>query len=184
MPFTIANLLSLFRIAAAPFLLFVAYLGMERGFYILFALMLVSDALDGIIARALNQTSELGSKLDSYGDILTYFTAPLAIWWLFPEVIEKEKSYIFAAITIFVLPALFALVKFGKLASYHTWITKVSAVLMSFGVAVLVLFKSPDLFHIAVFFLIVEAVENIAITLILPMPKTDVRSFWHVLRSK
>jgi len=184
MPLTIPNLLSLFRIIAAPFLLIVAYFGIQEGFYILFALMLVSDALDGIIARALKQTSELGARLDSYGDILTYLTAPLAIWWLFPEIIEKEKGYIVAAITVFVLPAIFAIVKFGKLASYHTWITKISAVLMSVGMAVLVLFKTPDLFHIAVFFLVVEAIENIAITLLLSEPRTDVRSFWHVLRSK
>jgi len=181
---TIPNLLSLFRIVSAPFLLIVSYFGMEKSFYIIFALMLLSDALDGIIARALNQTSELGAKLDSYGDILTYLTAPLAIWWLFPDIVEREKIYIVSAIIIFVFPALFTFFKFGKLASYHTWITKISAFFMSLGVALLVLFNYSNLFHFAVFILVIEAIENIAITLILPMPKTDVRSFWHVWKLK
>jgi CDP-diacylglycerol--glycerol-3-phosphate 3-phosphatidyltransferase len=180
MPLTIPNLLTLFRIIAAPFLLLVAYNGMQKAFYIIFILMLLSDAVDGIIARLLNQTSQLGAKLDSYGDILTYLTAPLAIWWLFPQIVEREKYYIIFAIVIYILPAIVALFKFRQLVSYHTWITKISAFLMSFGVVILVLFNSSELFHIATFFLIIETIENIAITSILSVPKSDVRSFWHV----
>jgi CDP-diacylglycerol--glycerol-3-phosphate 3-phosphatidyltransferase len=181
---TIPNLLSLFRIFAAPFLIMVGYLHMQTLFFILFALMFLSDALDGIIARALNQTSELGARLDSYGDILTYLSAPFAIWFLWPEIINKEFYYIVAAVSLFILPAFFALMKFGKLASYHTWITKISAVLMSSGLGVLVFFKNPLLFHIAVGFLLIETIENIAITLLLSKQKTDIHSIWHAWKLK
>jgi CDP-diacylglycerol--glycerol-3-phosphate 3-phosphatidyltransferase len=184
MPLTIPNLLSLFRILAAPFLILAGYLQMQIVFFSLFALMFLSDALDGIIARALNQTSELGARLDSYGDIVTYLSAPLAIWFLWPEIIKEESFYIVAAIFLFILPAFFAFLKFGKLASYHTWVTKVSAVLMSTGLGVLVFFKNPFLFHIAVWFLVIEVVENVAITLLLSKQKTDIHSLWHAWRLK
>lgn len=184
MPLTIPNLLSLFRIIAAPFLILAGYLQMPTLFFILLGLMFLSDALDGIIARALNQTSELGARLDSYGDIVTYLSAPVAIWFLWPEIITKEMYYIVVAIFLFILPALFALVKFGKLASYHTWITKVSALLMSTGLGVLVFFKNPLLFHLAVWFLVIEVVENIAITLLLSYQKTDIHSIWHAWKLK
>ena len=83
-------------------------------------------------------------------------------------------DYIIAAIIIYVLPAVFALFKFGKLASYHTWVTKISAVLMSVGVVVLLGFENNFLFHMAIYFLVIEMVENIAITFILPDQKTDI----------
>ena len=179
-PLNIPNILSLFRIITAPFLLLAGWFDMPNLFFVLFGLMLLSDALDGIIARALNQTSELGAKLDSYGDIVTYLSTPIAVWWLWPQIIKDEILYMSVAIIIYILPAIFALVKFGKLASYHTWITKVSAILMSLGVASLLIFHENLLFHIGVYFLVIEAIENIAITLISKEQKTDIPSIWHL----
>ena len=175
----IPNILSVFRIISAPFLLLTGWFGMPTLFFILFGLMLLSDALDGIIARMMDQTSELGARLDSYGDILTYLSTPLAVWWLWPDIIKDELYYIIAAIIIYILPAVFSLLKFGKLASYHTWITKVSAVLMSAGAVMLLGFESNLLFHIAVYFLVIEMMENIVITIILPKQKSDIHSIWH-----
>jgi len=177
---SIPNLLSSFRIAASPFLLLAGWLGSETAFFWLFGLMLFSDAIDGFIARMLHQTSELGARLDSIGDIATYLTTPLAVWWLWPEIMKEEALFIGAAIIIYIFPAFFSVAKFGQLASYHTWITKFSAVLMSGSVVLLLAFHSALLFHIAVFFLLIEAAENIAITLRLPKPRTDIRSFWHL----
>ena len=179
MVLNIPNILSLFRIIAAPFLLFTGWFEMPTLFFILFGLMLLSDVLDGFFARILDQTSQLGARLDSYGDILTYLSTPLAAWWLWPDLIKEELYYITAVIIIYILPAFFALAKFGKLASYHTWITKVSAVLMSAGVVLLLGFENALLFHIAIYFLLIEMIENIAITIILPKPKSNIHSIWH-----
>lgn len=184
MPFNIPNTLSMFRIIAAPFLLLTGWFDMPTLFFILFGLMLLSDALDGIIARMLDQTSELGARLDSYGDILTYLTTPLAVWWLWPDLVKEELHYIIAAIIIYVLPALFSLLKFGKLASYHTWITRLSAVLMSAGVVVLLGFNNNLLFHFAIYFLIIEMIENIVITLILDEQIHNIHSIWHAWKQR
>jgi CDP-diacylglycerol--glycerol-3-phosphate 3-phosphatidyltransferase len=180
----IPNILSLFRIISAPFLLFTGWFGMPTLFFILFGLMLLSDALDGFIARMLDQTSELGARLDSYGDILTYLSTPIAVWWLWPDIVKEEVYYIIAAIIIYILPAVFSLLKFGKLASYHTWITKISAVLMSAGVVLLLGFDNNLLFHIAIYFLVIEMVENIVITIMLPKQKSNIHSIWHALKER
>jgi len=184
MSLNIPNLLSYFRIISAPFLLLAGWFGMPDLFFMLFGLMLLSDVLDGFIARMLDQTSPLGARLDSYGDIVTYLSTPLAAWWLWPDMMKEELYYIIAAIIIYVLPAFFSLAKFGKLASYHTWITKASAVLMSAGVVVFLGFENALLFHIAVYFLLIEMVENIAITIILSEQKSDIHSLWHAWREK
>ena len=180
----IPNILSLFRIISAPFLLLTGWFGMPTLFFILFGLMLLSDALDGFIARMLDQTSELGARLDSYGDILTYLSTPIAVWWLWPDIVKEEVYYIIAAIIIYILPAVFSLLKFGKLASYHTWITKISAVLMSAGVVLLLGFDNNLLFHIAIYFLVIEMVENIVITIMLPKQKSNIHSIWHALKER
>ncbi len=184
MPLNIPNLLSLFRIAAAPFLLLAGWFGKPELFFILLGLMLLSDVLDGFIARMWNQTSELGAKLDSYGDGLTYLCTALAAWWLWPEAIKAELSYIVAVIIIYILPAFFALAKFGRIASYHTWITKVSAVLMSAGLILFLGFDDVRLFHFSVYFLLLEMLENIAITMMLPRPKSNVPSVWHAWKRR
>jgi len=132
----------------------------------------------------LDQTSELGARLDSYGDILTYLSTPIAVWWLWPDIVKEEVYYIIAAIIIYILPAVFSLVKFGKLASYHTWITKISAVLMSAGVVLLLGFDNNLLFHIAIYFLVIEMVENIVITIMLPKQKSNIHSIWHALKER
>ena len=184
MTWNIPNLLSLFRIIAAPFLLLSGWLGMPTLFYAILGAMLLSDALDGFIARALRQTTTLGARLDTYGDVLTYISTLGAAWWLWPELIRNELSYIGAAALLYAVPALFSLIKFGKLASYHTWITKISAILMGAGVGILLLFKEPMVFHWAVYFLLIETVENMAITLLLKKEQTNIHSLWHALKSR
>lgn len=184
MSINIPNLLSLFRIAAAPFLLLCGWFGLPKLFFLLFCLMLLSDAVDGYIARKLNQVSALGAKLDSMGDTATYLSTALAAWWLWPELIAEEAAFIVSALVIYITPAFFSLAKFGQLASYHTWITKASAVLMSVSVLLLLAADIRVVFHIAVIFLVIEAAENIAITLMISKPRNDIRSFWHLLKSR
>ncbi|MDM5271576.1 CDP-alcohol phosphatidyltransferase family protein [Sulfurovum sp. zt1-1] len=184
MQWNIPNLLSLFRIIAAPFLLLSGWLGMPILFYIILGFMLLSDALDGFIARILNQTSALGARLDTYGDILTYISTLGAVWWLWPDLIQNELYYIISAAVLYTIPALISFMKFGELASYHTWITKISAVMMALGVVLLLLLKEPLLFHWAVYFLVLETLENITITLLIKEQQSNIHSIWHALKTK
>ena len=179
---TIPNILSLSRIAMAPFLLVAAYYGSELLFFTFFSLMLISDVLDGYLARKLHQCSKIGTKLDSIGDYVTYLSVPFATWWLWPEIIRTECLYITAIISLFLIPGIVARIKFGQMVAYHTWIAKVAAVVVSVGLIFLLFNKENTLFHIAVYVMVLEAIENLLITAVLKEPRTNVRSLWHVLR--
>jgi len=183
-PMTIPNMLSLSRIAMAPFVLVAAYYGSELLFFTLFGLMLLTDALDGYLARRWHECSDIGSKLDSIGDYVTYMTVPFATWWLWPEIIKAEWPYITAAILLFLVPGIIARIKFGQMIAYHTWLTKITAVLFSAGLLLLLFAKNSLLFHIGVCFLVLEAVENLAITAVMKEPGTNLRSLWHVLKNR
>jgi len=180
---TIPNLLSLLRLACAPFLVLSGLADSPVPFFVILSLMLITDALDGFLARLLHQTSELGAKLDSYGDYATYMAVALGAWLQWPERIEREAFAILFAVAVFMLPAAVSILKFHRFASYHTVITKIAAVLMSLGIFALLVFDLSWPLYAAVGMLVVEAIENIAITLTLDTPRTDIRSYFDLLHS-
>lgn len=175
---TLPNLLSLFRLVSAPLLVLSGLADGSALFFIIVSLMLASDALDGFVARRLHQTSVLGAKLDSYGDYATYLAVTFGAWLQWPERIEREAFVILYAVGVFMLPALFSIVKFKQFASYHTLLTKLSAIMMSLGIFALLAFDLSWPLYIAVAVLSLEAIENIAITLTLDAPKTNIKSYW------
>lgn len=174
----IPNLLSILRLLCAPLLVLAATAPNSVPFFMILSLMLLSDMLDGFLARRLNQTSLLGARLDSYGDYATYLAVAVGAWLLWPERIEREAPVIFFIMVVFVLPAVASLIKFRRFASYHTRLTKFAAVLISFGIFSLLLFNLSWPLYIAAAVLVMEAVENIAITLLLNEPRTDIASYW------
>ena len=175
---TVPNMLSLFRLTCAPFLVLSGLAESPAPFFTILALMLVTDALDGFLARAMNQTSALGARLDSYGDYATYLAVAAGAWLQWPVRIEREAPAILLAVAVFVLPALVSIAKFHRFASYHTLLTKISAVMMSLGIFALLAFDLAWPLYAAVAVLMIEAVENIAITLTLVAPRTDISSYW------
>ncbi len=181
---TVPNLLSLFRLACAPLLVFSGTAETSIPFFIILSLMLVSDALDGFLARRLHQTSVLGAKLDSYGDYATYLAVTFGAWLQWPGRIEREADVILLAVGVFILPALFSVAKFRQFASYHTLLTKLSAVLISLGIFALLVFDVAWPFEIAVAVLVLEAAENIAITLTIDAPRTDIKSYWSLHKKR
>ncbi|MGH8479934.1 MAG: CDP-alcohol phosphatidyltransferase family protein [Gammaproteobacteria bacterium] len=176
------NLLSCFRFLAAPLLLYLAWHGYPRAYVAVLVLSFVSDALDGFLARWFHQESELGSMLDTAADVVIYITIPISAWWLWPELLRQEAPFVILVIASYSVPALFGLLKFRALTSYHTWAVKLAAA--AAGGAALVMFAGGPTwpFRLATPLCVLAALEQIAITLVLPESWSDVRSLWHVLR--
>ena len=78
--FSIPNILSLLRLCLAPVLMCFAVAGKAYAFLQILAISLVTDVLDGYLARRLDQTSEFGARLDSCGDMVTYGSMILGIY--------------------------------------------------------------------------------------------------------
>src|SRR6266404_2852992 len=90
---TIANGLSVLRIGLAPLLLVLASHGAAHAFTTCLALALLTDIADGKIARWLAQTSPLGARLDSWGDLLLYLSLPVCGVLLRPEFVRAEATW-------------------------------------------------------------------------------------------
>lgn len=177
---SIPNLLSGFRIIAAPLLLYLAWLGHSNQFLALFVVLLLSDSIDGFLARRLNEVSELGAKLDSWGDLMTIISFPLCAWWLWPEILKREAFFVLVALVAYILPLLVGFVKFHRLPSYHTWSSKTSAVLMGSAVIILFIIDIAWPFRCTTIIESFVACESIFITLRLQKLQNNVRSYWHL----
>ena len=179
---SIPNLLSGFRLIAAPFLLYLAWTGHPTLFLVLLAVSLLSDSIDGFIARRLNEASEFGTQLDSWGDLATYLTVPLCAWWLWPEILKREAFFVWLVIGAYIVPLMAGFVRFQRLPSYHTWAAKSAAVLMSFAVFILFVVDIAWPFRCAAIVQALVACEEVAITLRFSKLESNVRSFWHLTK--
>ncbi len=76
---TIPNILSAYRIFTFPLILFFAINKQENLFVVFLIINLITDILDGLIARAFKIQTEFGARLDSIADIGTYILAIVGI---------------------------------------------------------------------------------------------------------
>ena len=182
--FTIPNLLTCFRFVSAPVLLYLAQYGHGNIFLLLLAITFLSDVLDGIAARMLDLESEFGALLDSWADLLIYFTIAISAWWLWPEIVHREQVYFLLTIGSFLTPVVVGIIKFHAFTSYHTWMVKFAVATMGLSFFLLFLFDFAWPFRIAALICLLAAIEEIAITCYLPKLHSNVRSLWHVARGE
>ncbi len=182
MRWTLPNILSIFRLCAAPVLVGLAFYAQDRAFLILFALALVSDIVDGKLARYLNQTSEFGTKLDSWADFALYMTVPLDAYWLRNDFVRFHATVFVAIVLAYTLPVTLGFFKYSRLTSYHTRGAVLSAYLI--GAASFVMFANGPAWplQLATSVLVLAELEEIAITALLPRWTPNVPTLAAALR--
>lgn len=179
---TVPNALSVLRLVLAPVLVWLAWTGQHTAFLATLSVSLLSDLTDGWFARRFDQATQLGTLLDSYGDLATYMTVPVCAWWLWPDLIRAEGWYAAAIVAAYVFPIVLGYLKYGRLTAYHTYGAKLSAVVV--GASAMLLFAGgpPLPFRIATWILVLAELEEIAITTILAEWRANVPSILHARR--
>lgn len=170
------NAVSLLRILLAPVLLLLAWNNQPYWFLATLMVSGFTDVLDGFLARHLNQLTELGSKLDSQGDFAIYSSIALAAWWMWPDKVMQNALWFGLIIASFTCPVVLGLIKFRGLTSYHTWSVKagVAATVISYVLLFYLDLQWP--FRIAALLCVYAALEEMAITLIIRQPQSNIRS--------
>jgi len=176
------NLVSALRIALMPAVLTAAMAGSRRGFVALLVAALLTDALDGFLARRLHAYSELGRKLDSAADYLTMITGIAGIAMLWPEVMRRELAWVVAGLVAFFAVIIYGLVRLGRAPCYHTWASKALAVACAFSLVPLLTGWTAVPFRVVMALLVVGAVEELAIALLVPWHRGEMPTAWHACR--
>jgi CDP-diacylglycerol--glycerol-3-phosphate 3-phosphatidyltransferase len=176
---TLPNMLSGLRILLVPVLLGLAWLGHASAFLLLLAVSLSTDFFDGYLARRLDQSTELGVKLDSWGDLLTYGVMVVGLYLLWPGTFDRESWFLAMGVAFYLLPTFASLYKFRDLPRYHTWAAKAAALLLAPAYYLLTLWDLSLPFRVVIVFHVWVAVEEVLITLTLKRKQDNVPSWLH-----
>ncbi|MEY2877815.1 MAG: hypothetical protein RLZZ15_195 [Verrucomicrobiota bacterium] len=175
-------MLSALRIALMPAVLSTALGGSRPWFLALLTIALLTDALDGFLARRWNAGSELGRKLDSAADYLTMITGIAGIALLWPDIMHRELAWVVAGLTAFFAVIVYGLVRLGRAPCYHTWASKALGVACAFSLVPLLAGWTALPFRIAMALLVLGGLEEIVIAMLVPWHEGEIASAWHAWR--
>ena len=179
------NLLSVLRLVLSVLMVVVAgTAGSRRWFLILLGAALVTDAFDGFLARRWRVVSDLGRRLDSWGDYVMTAAAVAGIWLLWPEMVRREWPWFVTAVAGSFAIVVYGFVRWRRVLGYHTWLAKAMVVVLPLAVAVLLARGSAAPFHVAVVLQVLCGVEELTIAFVLPGFSGEMPSLWHAVRRR
>jgi cardiolipin synthase (CMP-forming) len=183
--FNIPNAISFYRLAVSPVILALAFVNNEKWFVILLCISLVSDILDGSIARYFNLRTHFGAALDNLADMCTYALALLGIFLFRWDSIEPHAWVLYLFLSVFVLSYIIAFIRFGKIPGLHLY-SAVSAGYIQ-GIFFFILFVwgfYPWIYYLAVGWGTIAYIEKIFVLLKLDDIKFDVKGLYWLLKSQ
>lgn len=183
--YNIADWFSFYRIAAAPFLLLVLWLGNREFFTWLLLVSYLTDAIDGFLARKLKITSPRGSQLDSFGDQITFVVGLIGLLVYEYDFINAHSFYIILVFLPYIFQMIIAFVKYGKATAFHTYLAKLSAITQAFFILWL-LFFGPIywLFYVMIVLGLLETIEEIVLIIMFDNWVSGVKGIYWALRDK
>ena len=182
---TIPNILSLYRIVIFPFVLWLILSDKEKLFAVFITISLVSDVLDGLIARGFHLQTKIGAKLDSWADLGTYILAFLAIYLFKWQEIKPYSFPLLLFASVMLLSYVIVFLKFKGLIGLHTYMFKATGYLQ--GAFIISLFLW-GFYLIPYYFCLVwgllACLEEMFIILLLKEPRSNVKGLYWVLKNK
>ena len=181
--FNIADYFSIYRLVTAPLIILAIVFDSRIITSILLLVSFLTDAVDGYLARSRKIETSKGAKLDSIGDLVTLILGLAAFVSFETEFVLDHLPIIITAVTLFIFQMIVSLIRFRKVSSYHTYLAKITAVLIAaFFVVTPVAGPFELLFYVAFYSGIGEAAEEIIITLVLRKPAENVKGLYWVLK--
>lgn len=176
----LVNGITVYRLIAAPVLIWLILTGQPDVFKWLLALSFFTDSIDGYLARKYKVVSVLGAKLDSVADDLTVVAGIIGLFVFKPAFIKDVYVWLIVLFALFVIHVTLALVRYGKPTSFHTYLAKIAAVCQ--GVFLILAFFVPSplypLFYLAVVVTALDLIEEIVMILLLPEWEADIKGIY------
>ena len=179
----IPSLLVGLRFAIAPLLLVDAFDRQTTGWFIIgYVIAVLSDIFDGIIARRLGVSTAQLRQADSWADITLYLCIAASTWLVYPHVILDFQWPLALAISAQLLLFTISLVKFKKFPSFHTYTAKIWGLTLLAATIGLFGFQYTTTLWLAIGLCLINSLEEIIMTLILPEWHCDVLSIFHAIQ--
>ncbi len=183
--YNIADWFSFYRIAAAPFLLLILWLGNRELFTWLLLVSYSTDAIDGFLARKLDITSARGSQLDSFGDQITFLVGLIGVLIYEFDFVKAQAFFIMLVLVIYIFQMILAFLKYKKATAFHTYLAKLSAIVQSIFILWLLFFDPIYwLFYVMVVLGLVETIEEITLIFMYDNWVSGVKGVYWAIRDK
>ncbi len=170
----------------APVLLVFIFTGAYDLFKCLLPLSYFTDMIDGYLARKFNIASTGGARLDSIADDVNVLVSITGLFVFKMDFIKQQQIPIIVLLSLYALQTVFALIRYGKISSFHTYLAKLAALLQ--GLFFIFIFFLPQplqvLFYLTALVTSLELIEEIILVILLPQWQTDVKGIYWVLKSK
>jgi phosphatidylserine synthase len=142
-----------------------------------------SDIFDGIIARRLGVSNVQLRQADSLADVCLYTCISASAWLVHRDIIIAFRVPLLMAVFAQLLWLVVNLVKYGKPASYHTYSAKLWGLTLFVATVGLFGFDYAGItLWLSSIVCMIHSLEEIAMTLILPVWTHDVLSIFHALQ--
>ena len=130
--YNVPNALSAYRLLVAPVILYLAVTGAEKPFIILICISLITDILDGFIARRFNLVTKLGGQIDNLADFATYLLAVYGLYRFRWQEVEPHAWLLWLFFAIFFISYFIGWIRFRKMPGLHLYSAVTAAYLQGF----------------------------------------------------
>ena len=178
------QLLIAFRAACAPAIAVLACFDVDGrilGGVVLAALL--SDIFDGVLARRAGVASPALRSADTVVDTLFYTAAGIALNVAVPGVYDDLWLPLVLLIVVHVSRTTFELTKYGRVAAYHMWSSKLLGVLVVTALTVSFAIERPTLLlGCALWLAVANELEGFVASALLRRWRADVPTLLHAVR--
>jgi CDP-diacylglycerol--glycerol-3-phosphate 3-phosphatidyltransferase len=176
------NAISVARLCATSVLFASVLLHRVEVFKWLLLACLLSDILDGLIARTFHLTSKLGASLDSLADAVTMFIGLFGVIIFQKPFVLEHYPELLVAVVFYAVEVIASLWRYGRLSSFHTLLDRVAAYMGGIFVMSLFLWGYCGwFFHLTVVVYVVALSEEMLLIYLLPEWRSDVGGMRRVL---
>ncbi len=181
----VPNFISLYRLLVFPLIMYLALTGQEKWFVILLCISLVSDVLDGNIARYFKLQTNFGAALDNLADIFTYAMALLGLFIFKWDVIEPHALILYIFLSVFVLSYFVSFFKFGKIPGLHLYSAVSAGYVQSIFFFILFVFGFyPWMYYLAIGWGALAYIEKIMVLFKLDDIKIGVKGLYWLMKKQ
>jgi len=182
---TIPNMITLYRLLMVPVILYFAISGREKLFAVFLVINLISDIIDGYIARRFKMESEIGAKLDSFADNFNYVLAFIGFFIFKMDDLRQHIVSLIIFISMLLLTVIVPLIKFRKFPSFHLYITKIGGYIQgAFFICLFTVGFIAPFYYFMIIWGILGAVECIAIDMVIPEMRSNIKGLYWVLKER
>ena len=181
----VPNALSFYRLIMFPVILVLAILGKEQWFVVLISISLISDVLDGSIARYFNLQTKFGAALDNTADVGTYILAVYGLFRFRWEPVEPHAWLLYLFFAVFVISYIVAFLRFQKMPGLHLYSAVTAGYLQGIFFFVLFVWGFYEWFYfIAVGWGVIAYTEKIFVLLHLDDIRPGVKGLYWLMKSQ